>query len=346
MHKKTNLDGDKWIADIAGPDSRFAWAEAEIRSDYVRMEEMEREYSNLRKYSSAEHIKKRMDTIAAESTLTFLSRNAVIPKYGFPVDVVELDTRPRQGQPAGVSLQRDLSQAIAEYAPGGKVVANKKEWESCGVKTIPGKQFPVKCYAYDDARNFRQRDEDENHSCANKYLSPVFGFVTPLFKKPEEPSGRAQRLYTTRPFFRGFDNDAQPERELLGVRVTQALPGSLVVLCEGPNKRGFYICRTCGRHTKERMNSHETPEKRDCSSTLERFSLGHELVTDVVRLRFSATHRPMGCLFSCLRHPAGRGGDPGRARQRLEYHHHWNRRGKRLNKRPSCCTTTFPAVPV
>ena len=251
------------------------------------MEKLETKYSSSRQYTKARNIKERMDTIAYESTLNLLSRTAIIPKYGFPVDVVELDTRPRDRESTSISLQRDLSQAIAEYAPGCKVVANKKEWESCSVKTIPGKQFPIKRYTYDDARNFKQWDENAEPSYGKKYLSPVFGFVTPLLKNAKEPSGRAQRLYTTRPFFQGFDNDTQPEtRELLGVTVTQALPGSLVVLCEGRNKSGFYICRTCGSHMTGPKRSHKTPSESDCRGTLERFSLGHELVTDVVRVQF------------------------------------------------------------
>ena len=36
--------------------------------------------------------------------------------------------------------------------------------------------------------------------------------------------------------------------------------------------------------------SHKTPSGSDCKGTLERFSLGHELVTDVVRLRFPMVH--------------------------------------------------------
>ena len=207
------------------------------------------------------------------------------------MDVVELDTRPLDGDPTGVSLQRDLSQAIAEFAPGGKVVANKLEWESCGVKTIPGKALPVRYYNYDKARNFHQKDEDGSGSAPGnrKYLSPLFGFVTPLFAKPKPPLRRAQRLYTTRPFFQGFGDDAQPEASnLLGVQVTKALPGNLVILCEGRNREGFYICRTCGRHmtTTAREKSHKTPAETNCIGALEQFSLGYELITDVVRLQF------------------------------------------------------------
>ena len=68
-----------------------------------------------------------MKTIENERTLNFLSRKAVIPKYGFPVDVVELSLPTQTVGSNKVSLHRDLSQAIAEYAPGGKVIANKKE---------------------------------------------------------------------------------------------------------------------------------------------------------------------------------------------------------------------------
>ena len=286
MHGKINLDSDKWIEDIAGAESRLGWAEAEICADYRRMEELEKKHAESRSYHLADRIKKSRKTIAEESTLVFLSRKAIIPKYGFPVDVVELDIH-RDGQSAGVSLQRDLSQAIAEYAPGGKVVANKKEWNSYGVKTVPGKALPVKCYDYDDARNFRQRSEHEDPQRGKKYLSPWFGFTTQLFEKSREPTGKAQRLYTTRPFFGGFDNSAQPDsKERFGVKVTQALPGSLVVLCEGRDKKGFYICRKCGRHMTNPASSHETPAKSKCSAQLERFSLGHELFTDIVRLQF------------------------------------------------------------
>ena len=184
-----------------------------------------------------------------------------------------------------------MSQAIAEYAPGGKVVANKLEWESCGVKVVAGKSWPVRYYEYTDARDFIQWNEDEPDvpfRMRQKYLIPEFGFVTELFKEPVAPHGRARRLYTTRPFFRGFTGGVDTaQKTVLGVKVTKALPGTLVILCEGKNKRGFCICRTCGAHLTGPRGEHKSPTGSDCSGSLEWFSLGHELVTDVVRLQFS-----------------------------------------------------------
>ncbi len=292
IHDRVGLVGDAWVVKIAGEDSRLALVEAEVCADYTAMKALRREHFEQNKDRWVARIGRRMRTIAEERTLNFLSRKAVIPKYGFPVDVVELDVHSTDGQSTGVSLQRDLSQAIAEYAPGGKVVANKLEWESCGVKAVAGKAWPVRHYRYDDARNFTQWDEGDTERSpgGRKYLIPAFGFVTPLFKKPAEPQGRAQRLYTTRPFFLR-DFEVQPEvKSILGVQVTKAVPGVLVILCEGKNREGFYICRSCGSHMATPRASHKSPSDSDCKGTLERFSLGHELATDVVRLQFPAVH--------------------------------------------------------
>ena len=291
-HSSTGLRNDIWIDKIAGPQSRFTKMEAEVCSDYIVMDDAKRRLIREEPKGwtgKVGQLVRRMETIAGEKTLNFLSRKAVIPKYGFPVDVVELDTQSRDSNPTGVTLQRDLSQAIAEYAPGGKVVANKLEWESCGVKAVTDKAYPIRYYQCDDARNFKQWNEGDSSvpRGSRKYLVPEFGFVTPLFKKPTEPRGRAQRLYTTRPFFHGFGADAQPETNTIhGVRVTKALPGTLVILCEGRNRSGFYICRSCGAHMTGPKGKHTSPLGSECGGILENFSLGHELVTDVVRLRF------------------------------------------------------------
>ena len=289
MHERTGLTSNDWIDKIAGTESRLADMEAEVCADYREMESLRKHYFEQRMDRYISRVGKRMKTIAEERALNFLSRKAIIPKYGFPVDVVELETRSVDGNQTGVSLQRDLSQAIAEYAPGGKVVANKLEWESCGVKVVAGKAFPIRHYHFDDARNFTQWNEDDPSapSDSRKYLTPMFGFVTPLFKKPTEPHRRVQRMYTTRPFFRGFDDGVQPETNLIhGVHVTKATPGTLVILCEGRTRKGFYICRSCGAHMAGTKGTHKSPSDSKCPGTLERFSLGHELVTDVVRLQF------------------------------------------------------------
>ena len=289
MHVRVGLDSAAWIEKITGTESRVSLVEAEVCSDFRQIGELIEKLKERDEYKHLYPLKKREDTIASERALEFLSRKAVIPKYGFPVDVVELEVRYENVGSSGVSLQRDLSQAIAEYAPGGKVVANKREWKSCGVKTVTGKAWAVRHYHYENAQSFMQWNENDSKkppSVNSKYLIPEFGFVTPLSRQPGSPRGRVRRLYTTRPFFRGFDNEDLETETISGVKITKAQPGTLVVLCEGRNRRGFYICRSCGAHMTGPSNKHESPLGYECLGTLERFSLGHELVTDVARLQF------------------------------------------------------------
>ena len=289
MYEKTGISGNAWAERIAGEQSRLAKMEEEVCHDYRNMENLEKEYSKQRKYYLAERIAKRRNTIANERTLDFLSRKAIIPKYGFPVDVVELDTHPRNNAPSLVSLQRDLSQAIAEYAAGGKVIANKKEWESCGIKVLPGREPRVRHYTYDEARNFQHWEIGKPGMPTNtpRYLSPEFGFVTGLDRKPKEPRRKTQRLYTTRPFFGSFsDNENLETKNLCSVQITKAQTGTLVILCEGKKKDGFYICLSCGTHATARQGTHKSPTGKQCPGSMSRYSLGHELVTDIVRMQF------------------------------------------------------------
>ena len=288
MHKTSGIEDGSWIKRITGSASRLGVVEAEVCGDYRDMGNLRQLYFDKGNDRRIPRIKYRMNTIADEPVLNFLSRKAVIPKYGFPVDVVELEIRSNDGRPTGIELQRDLSQAVAEYAPGSKIVANKKEWTSFGVKRIEGREWHVHYYQYDDARNFRRWQESDQYKPVNarKYLIPEFGFVSQLFTKPKEPRGRARRLYTSRPFFRGFQFGETPDTKVVrGVRVTKAVPGTLVILCEGQNRKGFYICLTCGTHSVDPKGEHESPNGSKCKGSLGRFSLGHELVTDVVRLQ-------------------------------------------------------------
>ena len=93
-------------------------------------------------YRTAAWARARAKTIAEEDVPRFLSRKVVIPKYGFPVDVGELDThRTRRGRAASeVAMQRDLSIAIAEFAPSSSLIANKWTWSSYGLKRVAARE--------------------------------------------------------------------------------------------------------------------------------------------------------------------------------------------------------------
>lgn len=287
MHERMNLEekaDNEWLDDICGEDSRFSRAEQENCHDYIRLKDTSDRLALEKKYNDAKLAEDRMKTIGREGTLNFLSRKAVIPKYGFPVDVVELDVGMSCVPEAKkISLQRDLSQAIAEYAPGSVIIANKKEWKSVGFKINIGKQPPVVGYRHDAKERKFKRIETPGPG-DKRYLSPIFGFVTEFKKNPTDPSGRPRRLYTTRPFFVEFADSEPMIQHVFGIEVTEAQEGKMIVLCEGHNRNGFYLCETCGFGSSERVKSHKTPYGSSCNNGLGKFALGHEFVTDVVRI--------------------------------------------------------------
>jgi hypothetical protein len=300
MLSETGLDNGEWIERIAGEDSRFFLAEAEISSDYRIVKGLETTAASKGDYDTAKWAKARAKTIAEEDVLSFLSRKAVIPKYGFPVDVVELDTqRTQQNQEAfEVLLQRDLSIAISEFAPTSKLVANKKVWTSYGLKKVAEKEWPRKLYKRCIRHNVFiqwERGQPEpvtpcgDRFTVSEYVIPRFGFVTDR-DKPKEPKSRPVRVFATRPYFAGslgLDPGTifMPSNSPV-ITIKKASPGLMVVLCEGRRGEGFYICSTCGAGFRRRETPHKTPYGQDCYGTLEQVSLGHEFVTDVLQLQF------------------------------------------------------------
>lgn len=301
MITQLGLDNGTWIDRITGHESRFSLAEAEVSSDYRTVTHFEENACNARNYHDAEWARRRADTIGSEEVLSFLSRKAVIPKYGFPVDVVELDTQRTQqkNQEAfEVLLQRDLGIAISEFAPTSKLVANKKVWTSYGLKRVAEKEWPQKsykrCFQHGMFVQWARGESEPAGVCCDGmvkgiYIVPQFGFITNR-DKPKEPRSRPPRVFTTRPYFAGSFG---PEPEVITmppnspiISMKKASPGSMVVLCEGRRGKGFYVCGACGAGFRKREGTHKTPYGQDCGGKPEQVSLGHEFVTDVLQLQF------------------------------------------------------------
>ncbi len=302
MWQAVGLNDSTWIERIAGEASRLVLAEAEISGDFEQVSRFEAAERDKGNYIGAQWAQRRGNTIRSEPILTFLSRKAVIPKYGFPVDVVELDIqRIQQTQDASeVSLQRDLSLAIAEFAPTSKLIANKLEWASYALKKVPEREWPRWWYARCAKHNrfewklYQGKTRPIFDLCCKQmvvteYIDPQFGFTTNR-DRPKSPTRRPVKVFTTRPYFirhQGQEGDKIDFGSLISLQ--KAVPGILVVLCEGRRGQGFYICERCGAGFRERLSEHKTPFDVPCSGKLANVSLGHEFVTDVLQIRFHGT---------------------------------------------------------
>ena len=297
---QVGLDNGTWIDKIAGDESRFSVAEVEIESDYRTVRDLRKTAFDKGDDKTVGWAGARAKTIAEEDVLSFLSRKVVIPKYGFPVDVVELDTQRTQHSQESmeVSLQRDLTIAVSEFAPTSKLIANKKVWTSYGLKRVAGKDWGRWWYARCATHNRFDRKPYQKETQAppfekccermvtgHQYIEPSFGFVTST-DKPEEPKTRPAKAFTTRPYFAGFRDREGDKIEFGDISLTTVSPGYMVVLCEGRRGDGFYVCEQCGAGFRVREKTHKTPYGQDCHGRLDQVSLGHEFVTDVLQLQF------------------------------------------------------------
>lgn len=85
--------------------------------------------------------------LLTRQTISLLSECCILPKYGFPVDEIELLPQENDGrqtvdnEAGGVKLRRPLQQGLFEYAPGQVITANKRRFESREACFYMGYQF-------------------------------------------------------------------------------------------------------------------------------------------------------------------------------------------------------------
>jgi hypothetical protein len=116
----------------------------EVIADLDLYQETEDKAARERLYDISKHYQSVIRTIRGRSLLGFLASRNLLPKYGFPTDVVALKTDHIPDSDAlRVQLERDLRIAIAEYAPGAEVVAAKHIWTGGGLYIQPKKAWPV-----------------------------------------------------------------------------------------------------------------------------------------------------------------------------------------------------------
>jgi hypothetical protein len=202
------------------------------------------------------------DTIVKKSLVEFLAQRVVLPKYGFPVDVREMNVwQVGNAKSSRVELTRDLRQAIFEYAPGARVVADKTLWQAKGLAIPPGKELINRywsicktCEAF--VSSLEQPDGFLCQVCGSPdrktggtYLIPDFGFVGE--QAPEKLSEqRPARVGRPEYFFSDYAKDP-PDFSVLhpggkSVQYRFSRQGQITVLNRGVAERGFRVCKRCG----------------------------------------------------------------------------------------------------
>ena len=250
-------------------------------------------------------IGKSIDTIKDQRIIEFMSKNNLIPKYGFPVDTVELRAAGNLSGGSDLNLSRDLMNAISEYAPESEIVADGKRIRSRYIKTLTGHNWPMFKYSKCSHCNTLNRVQyvmelTKCKQCGqplkgrqNTYLIPKFGFI--MENEDPKPVGTNKPEKTYRGVISYIGDEDKVEFHEYQINGSRVIYGTskfdkLAVLNEAP----FYVCETCGYTTLFGKGGTKTIERRHKNPTgyfcqtkrLNNFSLGHELKTDVGHIKF------------------------------------------------------------
>lgn len=304
----------KWVGELVGaptPENeaggRLVRTHALKHADYERINSsITTLYENSD--SKVGSLFKVREALERQLTISVLAENGVLPKYGFPTDLVELHL-PEQDESSDenrLSLTRGLRQAIREYAPGSEVVADKTLWRSTGVRLIRGHKLEERRFGHcENCGTFVWPIENYESTAAcpvcgatvtlsKNMLIPSYGFVGTKvsrgvgLRKPRAHG--SSRVYFSQHWpkenksdFLTFDG---------GILTTRfAANGQLCALNEPRGK--FRVCPSCGAAVSGGDKFHHLkwcPNAGGGESVRLYDALGAAFVSDVLQLDILLAH--------------------------------------------------------
>jgi len=253
----------------------------------------------------------RINSYKREDILSFLSRKNILPKYGFPVDTVELTIMGGRNQRiSGLQLQRDLSMAISEYAPGSQIIANGDLITSRYIRKIPRMGWRMYDYIYCNCGtlNIEVHTEDVSaevikvcQQCGEAlentrrkiFIIPLYGFETDVNSIKKPGLKKPEKTYKGDIYYVGYKSKIDLERVRLALaemELSYSIGDEMAVL----NESNFYVCADCGyteldekKHTATILSTHKKSSGYKCGNRLlKRYSLGYRFETDVFQVKF------------------------------------------------------------
>lgn len=330
MHDVMGIEDFSWIDKLIGASGILKIAVDEFRStvNFYEQEKYRLLKEDLTQEAAAVDSKLKSyrrgadDNRGRNELIEFLVRNNVLPKYGFPVDTVELYQNVNTATDKKLQMVRDLQMAISEYAPDAQVVADGKLYTSRYIRKLPqttGQNWETAyiaqcknptCLTWNHST---VKPETPGRACVSCHemiessrwlqaIEPRRGFVADA-KPKDVPMRKPDRIYRSEDFYIG-DPQRKTMQKFVYVmedgskfQMETTVNDSLMVVCNDD----FYVCPQCGyaesaTENKERgsFNSHQklldrkhiTPWGKACESKLEKNKLCHVFKTDVVHLIF------------------------------------------------------------
>jgi len=295
--------------------------ESEVNQDLQYFLEAEKNASARNSYKEAGLMQGVTRTLRSRSLLGYLGSKNILPKYGFPVDVVELRTQNASNSVGSkLELNRDLASAVYEYAPGNQIVAGGWLWESAGLYRLPKRElvrgFYSQCkgcqhfyYSLSQSEIPTVCEECQNPLLIRRYMIPEYGFVAE--SKPVKPSSTPpERSWNGDTYFVNSDQPLDQVSEKVsstGIKwsLSRGEQQRLMSVSTGPGGAGFHICDNCGRGFPAANGNppakHKSPwNDSDCKGRTTLSSLVHQYETDVLSLDLNVFDRDIDKYWSLL----------------------------------------------
>ena len=321
LHEELGLDSWTWLDGANGDEDairesfgeRLRKAKDDVHGDWKSLEKAEEEASQNKNHKGAAMFASQLKTLKRRSLLGKLGTYGLMPKYGFPTEVVELKVRSSSREAGQVDLNRDMKLALSEFAPGNQIVANKKVWTSVGIVLPTGgrKLHQFKYWSCKECQFFFAEhvvatgasDNADTKKChcgddieEERYIYPEFGFTTATASGEQVGESRPpMKTYSDIFFHEGEEERAfTPLESFPAFSFREGGQGWIHVI---NSNRGndFFVCETCGfvfnvnpYFSKEKSNTHKKPwnDDKECSNTrLNPLALGYRYRTDVLELR-------------------------------------------------------------
>lgn len=300
LHAILELDSDGWAGQLV---ARVRELRAEYRSDIELLRNARDEAVKNDKFGDA--YTRTMKTLQSRRLLDRLAVKNILPKYGFPVDVVELRTDHLKSVGDKLDLTRDLAIALSEYAPGSQIVAGGKVIKSAGVVVRSGKQLErmkiatcrgkISHFILQSEAAEMPTECPECHAelVTRRAVRPEFGFVADADSERigNEPP-RAAWVDAAKVLRLSDEPKHRTIPTVLGsVELTWGKRAEFAVVSEGKNNLGWWLCLLCGRgvpaatQKKKAPATHKNPlTDRPCVGTMYKQRFVHTFETDAVAI--------------------------------------------------------------
>lgn len=337
LRQTLKLENWNWVEELIGGENAILDKTAQIiQEELHEFERLEQEASQAREHIKAHQYQEIQAQIRKRDLLGYLGTHNVLPKYGFPTDVVRLQTDHLNIADAKhIELERDLKVAISEFAPGGQVVAAKQIWYSRAIRKMPNRLWTPYAYAICDQCKRMTILPGDDHiptqcsTCHHPiiargqkgvFIVPEHGFLAE--SKTDKPGEQPpERIYASRVYFSHYstnpddlsaraDLDLTPDSAFsAGVSVFKGYSRyAWLALVNNGYSQGFNVCMLCGYadvveagQNKRRVSSHKNPlTGQDCRGAFKPYHLGHRFMTDVLELRLNLPLRGEEQVFSLL----------------------------------------------